>query len=123
MCNFSGFVAPEMIKTRPVVVISPNHMQRPGLVAVVPLSTTAPVPEQNYHYRLTGNPVPGSNAVAWAKCDMVVSVRLDRLDRFRLDRCNYVTGHISMEQVREIRIKAAYSLGVDLSAHHPQTTK
>ena len=121
MCDFRGFVAPEMVKTRPVVVISPNHMHRPGLITVVPLSTTPPNPVEAYHYCLKGNPVPGSYDVVWAKCDMVVTIRIERLERIRLERGNFETGHISMEQVREIRLKASYSLGVDLSTSNPQT--
>lgn len=121
MCDFSGFVAPEMVKTRPVAVISPNHMRRPGLVTVVPLSTTPPEPILEYHYCLKGSPIPGDSSIVWAKCDMVVTVRLERLERIRLARGKYETGHISMEQIREIRLKASYSLGVDLGASNPQT--
>lgn len=71
VCDFAGYVAPEMIKRRPVVVVSPAHLRRPNLLAVVPLSTTPPDPIAPYHYRLSGNPVPGSDATeVWAKCDM-----------------------------------------------------
>ncbi|MFK5216451.1 type II toxin-antitoxin system PemK/MazF family toxin [Glaesserella parasuis] len=43
MCDFSGFIAPEMVKTRPVVVIS-KHKKNSELVTIVPLSTTKPEP-------------------------------------------------------------------------------
>ena len=70
-CDFSGYVFPEIVKTRPVVVVSPSHLARPGLVTVVPLSTTVPDPVRSYHYKLQGNPVPGSTAAeTWAKCDL-----------------------------------------------------
>lgn len=114
ICNFTGYVAPEMIKARPVVVVSPNHMRRPGLVSVVPLSTTAPEPIEPYHYRLIGNPVPGSSAgEVWAKCDMLATVSVTRLDRIKIERGRYEIGHVSMDQVRAIRLAVALSLGFD----------
>jgi uncharacterized protein YifN (PemK superfamily) len=117
VCDFVGYMAPEMIKARPVVVVSPNHLHRPGLVSVVPLSTTSPNPVEAYHYKLTGNPVPGSSAVdVWAKCDMVATVCLARLDRVKVERGRYEIGHVSMEQVRAIRRSVALSLGIDIGA-------
>jgi len=114
MCNFAGYVAPEMVKARPIVVVSPNHLRRPGLVSVVPLSTTPPDPVEAYHYKLTGNPVPGSSAgEVWAKCDMLATVSLTRLDRIKIERGRYEIGHVSMDQVRAIRLAVALSLGFD----------
>ena len=115
VCDFRGYIEPEIIKTRPVVVISPNHMRRPGLVAVIPLSTTAPLHMEAYHYLLHGNPVPGSDAkVVWAKCDLVATVSIERLDRKKVGRGRYAVGHVSMEQVRAMRRCAAISLGLEL---------
>lgn len=115
MCDFAGYVTPEIIKVRPVVVISPTHLHRPGLVTVVPLSTTAPSPVMAYHYLLQGNPVPGSSATeVWAKCDLSATVRLDRLDRVEHARRQYSIGHISPNQVRAIRLGVLASLGIDL---------
>lgn len=117
MCDFGDCVSPEINKVRPVVVISPNNMRRPGLCTVVPLSTTAPVPVENYHYKLLSNPL-GGEADNWAKCDLVTTVSTKRLDRIKLGRGTYVTGHISMEQVREIRRKAALSFGIDITTEY-----
>jgi uncharacterized protein YifN (PemK superfamily) len=113
-CDFVGYILPEIVKRRPVVVISPNHLTRPGLFTVVPLSTTAPVPICNYHHKLTGNPIPGEGAEVWAKCDLVASVAFGRLDRIKIGRGNYQVGYVSMDQVREIRLCAARSFGVVL---------
>ncbi|TAM88997.1 MAG: hypothetical protein EPN41_04700 [Candidimonas sp.] len=45
ICNFdTGFRVPEMVKQRPVVVISKTSTHARGLCTVVPLSTTLPVP-------------------------------------------------------------------------------
>ncbi|WP_210210156.1 type II toxin-antitoxin system PemK/MazF family toxin [Rhodopseudomonas palustris] len=45
ICDYStGFKAPEMVKKRPVVTVSPRLKRRDGLVTVVPLSTSRPEP-------------------------------------------------------------------------------
>lgn len=50
MCEFEpGFRVPEMVKRRPVVVISPKIAARPGLCMIVSLSTTPPDPVMQYH--------------------------------------------------------------------------
>jgi len=113
ICDFEGFRAPEMVKTRPVVVVSPNEMHRPGLVTIVPLSTTPPDVVHPYHYRLKGSPIPGSTAnEVWAKCDMICSVNVGRIDRVRTVRRNYAVGYVSMDQVNAIRVAAAMSFGL-----------
>ncbi len=114
-CDFKGYIVPEIVKARPVVVVSPSHLQRPGLVTVVPLSTTPPDPVRPYHYKLKGNPVPGSDAPeTWAKCDLFASVSLERLDRVKVGRGDYKVGAVSMEQVKAIRRACLVALGVDL---------
>jgi uncharacterized protein YifN (PemK superfamily) len=114
ICDFTGYIAPEIIKSRPVVVITPNHFYRAGLCIVVPLSTTPPDPIQPYHYALTGSPFPNDKTEHWAKCDLVATVSISRLDRVKVARGNYQTFHVSMEQVREIRRRSAISLGIDI---------
>lgn len=59
MCDFNtGFVAPEMIKKRPVVVVSPRPRRSNQLCTIVPLSTTRPDPVEPYHHcMLYGLPV------------------------------------------------------------------
>jgi mRNA interferase MazF len=84
ICDFStGFRPPEMVKVRPVVVISPQR-RTSQLVTVVPLSSTAPVPIEPWHYRLPPGAYPPARGPIWAKCDMVATVALDRLDRVRV---------------------------------------
>lgn len=114
ICDFAGYVAPEMIKVRPVVIVSPAHLNRPGLYMVIPLSTTAPDPVEPYHYKLLGNPVPGSSETeVWAKCDMIATVSAERLDRIRVERGRYERGNVSMDQVRAMRRCVVVSLGFD----------
>lgn len=82
VCDFSGFQAPEMLKRRPVVVISPRLRNRTGLCTIVPLSTTEPNKIEAYHYRLHTTPslpAPYVSPVHWVKADMVYTVSFNRL--------------------------------------------
>lgn len=81
MCNFdTGFKIPEMVKTRPVVVLSHRHRE---VCTVVPLSTAEPKPMEPCHHELSPDSLPKRLASerTWAKCDMVTTVGLWRLDR------------------------------------------
>jgi uncharacterized protein YifN (PemK superfamily) len=82
MCDFRGMEAPEMIKTRPVVVLR-RSSQNSALVVVIPLSTTRPQPMLSHHVELT-SPIPGSPKLCWAKCDMVYTLTIARLDRVKV---------------------------------------
>ncbi|HDL8115243.1 TPA: type II toxin-antitoxin system PemK/MazF family toxin [Yersinia enterocolitica] len=115
MCNFSGFVEPEMIKVRPVVIIARNrHNNR--LVTVVPLRTTKPVPERDYHHLLSVNPLPDkANVLCWAKCDMVSTVSIKRLDRYKVRSARgreYVMPIINEEDFELIRKCVLAGIGV-----------
>jgi mRNA interferase MazF len=82
ICDFRGYESPEMMKRRPVIVISPKLRSRPNLCSVVPMSTTAPHTEESYHYRLETVPplpAPYSSDWHWVKADMVYTVGFDRL--------------------------------------------
>jgi uncharacterized protein YifN (PemK superfamily) len=82
ICDFHGFVTPEMVKRRPAVVISPRLRNRGGLCTIVPLSTTPPDPVMPYHYRLhmdTPLPAPYNAAFHWVKADMFATVSMSRL--------------------------------------------
>lgn len=74
-----GFVPPEMVKTRPIVVLS---TVTPRLFTVIPLSTTEPQPLKSFHYELVWDmPLPGweSFSLCWAKGDMIYAVSQARL--------------------------------------------
>ena len=80
ICDYRGFVLPEMSKLRPVVVLS---SVAPRLALVVPLSATHPLHIRPWHYRLTlAEPITRhfSKLECWAKCDMVAAVSFDRLN-------------------------------------------
>lgn len=84
VCNFdSGFRAPEMVKKRPVVVLSVRESHSRRLCTVVPFSTTAPTPAMAWHHPLPHVVVPGllAQAPIWAKCDMLATVSFERLNK------------------------------------------
>ena len=91
MCDFdTGFKPPEMVKVRPVVVISPGRKRsRARLCTVVPLSSAAPKPVESFHCRINPQSLPRTlrrRRDSWAKCDMLYTVSVDRLDRVRVNR-------------------------------------
>ncbi len=84
-----GFRAPEMIKRRPAIVISPRLPHRDGLCTVVPLSGSEPARQVDYVVRVElaeDLPTPFAARVWWAKCDMLATVSFERLDFFRTSR-------------------------------------
>ena len=113
MCDFSGFEPPEICKVRPVVVISPRLPQRSGLVAVVPLSTTAPFKPVPYVCRLSRNYTPWGQPEdeTWAKCDLVMNIGLARLSAFKIDRRKFLTPQVSGDDLKAIRISVLAGLG------------
>lgn len=78
-CNFDGYISPEMVKRRPVIILKRNKLHN-KLVTIVPISTTAPRKITNLHIEIEG-PVDGKQA--WIKCDMIYTVCLDRLSRLK----------------------------------------
>lgn len=125
LCNYdTGFKAPEMVKLRPVVIVSPRLRKRGDLVAVVPLSTTDPDPVDTHHCKITlaaPLPKPFDALEMWAKCDMVATVALSRLDRFK-DRSGgvrrYRTGKVATAQLIEIRKSILCGLGLSSLTIH-----
>jgi len=121
VCGFPRcFAVPEMIKARPVVVISRELPGRKGLCTVVPLSTTKPEPVQPYNCEVaTPNiPPPFDSATKWAKGDMVYTFSLDRLSRFRLRHRDangqrmYRTGRLSIDDLLAVKECVRLALGL-----------
>lgn len=83
ICDFThGFVMPEMLKVRPVVVISHGDTHQRRLCTVVPLSTTDPNPVKDWHYLLESQPLESIGyQKVWAKADMLYTVSFSRLDK------------------------------------------
>lgn len=114
MCDFRGYEVPEMIKIRPVVIIR-KHKHNRQLVTVVPLSTTAPELLEDHHIELPAQ-LPGKSAVCWAKCDMIYTVSLARLDRCmvkgRHGGRQYVTFSLTADQFAAVRTAVTKALGL-----------
>jgi uncharacterized protein YifN (PemK superfamily) len=84
VCDFdTGFKPPEMVKKRPVVVVSRRDSHSRRLCSVVPFSTTEPNPVMPWHHPLPHITVPGWKATGpmWAKCDMLATVSFERLNK------------------------------------------
>ncbi len=82
ICDFRGFIAPEMVKRRPVVVVSPRLRSRANLCTIVPLSTSEPTKVAAYHFKLHVSPplpAPYDSSFHWVKADMIYTVSFDRL--------------------------------------------
>lgn len=110
MCDYRGFVVPEMVKVRPVVVIARNRRNR-RLVTVAPLSTTEPDRLEDHHHALARNPLPGRERIScWAKCDMLTTVSLGRLDRYKVGRGQYAVPMLPAADFVAIRRAVAKTL-------------
>jgi len=120
ICDFAGFVVPEMIKRRPAIVVSPRSRGRTGLCTIVPLSTTPPAREQKYHYMLELSPPllrPFDAEVCWVKGDMPYTVSFARLNlphekdlhgkRVNINRV------VSRDDLRNIRLCILCGLGME----------
>ena len=83
LCDFKGYIAPEIVKRRPVIVITPpnSHGFNTELCTIVPLSTTEPNTKRPYHYLLHDLPkMPHFQKTnAWVKCDLIYTVSYERL--------------------------------------------
>ena len=120
MCDFAtGFKPPEMTKKRPVVVISPRRRRLMSkVVTVVPLSTAAPNPVEPFHHRMNPRSVPVELGTqeSWAKCDMLCTVSLERLDRVLVNqggRRVFVAPRVQDEDLDAIRQGVVSALGLD----------
>lgn len=112
MCDFNtGFEPPEMTKRRPVVVISPRPKTLAGLCTVVPLSTVAPNPVKPFHHLMAAGSLPPELGArdSWAKCDMVCTVSLRRLDWVSGRKALRVLDH----DLVAVRRGVAVALGLD----------
>jgi uncharacterized protein YifN (PemK superfamily) len=112
MCNFTGFNTPEMVKVRPVIILT-KHRHNAQLVTIIPLSTTPPMQVADHHHELSANPLPGKqNVRCWAKCDMIYTLSIARMDRFKLKSRNFIALEISDEDFVAIKIAVMAALKI-----------
>ena len=123
LCDFRGYEPPEMIKTRPVVVVAGGLNGRStDLVTIIPLSGQANQPPMLYQIPITlSRPLSQKfdKLHVWAKCDMVAVVSRKRLDRFKIHKVDggtpqWLSGQISGEQVQAIRVGIVHGLSLSL---------
>ena len=126
MCEFPVcFDAPEMIKTRAVIVVSPRLPGRRGLAAVVPISRTAPVVHCAHNcvipVRLLPKFMQATGGERWAKCDMLYTLSIRRLSPVETGRRD-IRGHRKCEYprlddatLRAVRRAIAVGVGIDVS--------
>lgn len=114
ICKFDGFKVPEMVKTRPVIIISPRLPNRGGLVTLVPISTTAPRQEMPYTIRLSKNyhPKEDDNLPCWAKCDLVLNLSIERLNGFKVDRRKWEYPQLIGDDLLRVREGVIHGLGM-----------
>ncbi|MYZ50326.1 type II toxin-antitoxin system PemK/MazF family toxin [Propylenella binzhouense] len=111
ICDYGDeAVEPEMVKRRPVLVVSPNLKRRTGLCAIVALSTTPPDPVQDYHCTVRVDPPlppPFDSPDMWVKADMVSTVGFHRLDlphtkRDQYGKRKYLTVRVTPAELRAV---------------------
>jgi mRNA interferase MazF len=120
LCDYSGFKPPEMVKRRPVIVISPRLRRRDNLCTVVPLSTTAPEAPQDYHCELElprPLPAPWNAARHWIKADMLATVGFHRLNLIGIgrDQCGkrkYLNMTITQDSLKAVQYCVLRALGL-----------
>ena len=122
LCDFStGFMLPEMVKKRPVLVVSPMLSGRPFLCTVVCLSTTTPNPQLPFHMKIRlPEPLPRnwSNENVWVKGDMIYSVSFKRLDfaftgKDRTGKRIHYNMPIPDEILKEVRKRVVRGIGLE----------
>jgi mRNA interferase MazF len=113
-----GFRPPEMVKRRPAIVLSPPIPGRNFLCTIVPLSTTAPVPQLAHHMQISLNPPlphPYSERTMWVKGDIVLTVAFHRLRYLfsgKDERRNYEIRVLDQEIMNKVRSCVRAGLGL-----------
>jgi len=126
-CDFStGFMPPEMVKRRPVIVISPMIKARPGLCTVVCLSTQKPDPMMPYHMPINlPEPLPQNWQVEhnWVKGDMVYAVSFSRLSfallgKDRSGKRIYYKNTLSDADIKAVQRCVLHGFGLETLTKH-----
>jgi mRNA interferase MazF len=120
VCDYStGFQAPEMVKKRLCVVISPRLHHRSKVCTIVPISTSEPQIAVKFQCKIelpSPPPEPWPAQVVWVKADMIATVGLGRLDFLWLPRSagrrKYIKMSVSDPDLQKIAACVQYSLGL-----------
>lgn len=114
ICHFGlGFQQPEIVKTRPVLVISPRQRVWTRVCVVVPISSKEPNPAMAHHYKLPDGLVPNKKyKEAWLKGDLVTTVGCHRLDRIKTGFRRFEAPVAPTEVLREARRCVLHATGM-----------
>ncbi|QEY31225.1 type II toxin-antitoxin system PemK/MazF family toxin [Synechococcus sp. RSCCF101] len=122
VCDFGGYREPEIIKHRPVVVISPRPRKVTAwLCTVIPFSTTWRPAGPTNHLVVLSSPLPHPKYPAtrmWALCDLPATVSVqDRLTNFSKrttpgGRRVFQDVFVSKDDLNIIRAKVKAVLGI-----------
>jgi uncharacterized protein YifN (PemK superfamily) len=115
ICDFSGFKEPEMVKPRPIIVVSPRLPYRSDIVAIVPISLTEPRHELPFCYRLSKNyhPEEPDDLPCWAKADMLLNLGTYRLSGFKVGRRKWEYPALTGDDLKGVRRAVLCGLGLD----------
>ena len=115
MCDFAGFIVPEMVKVRPVVILS-KHKHNRHLVTIVPLSTTEPTKLEDHHHELSTNPrLDDHFFFNDTTTTEIYTVALARLDRYQIGKNQFVTPTLAQSDFDAIRAGVVSSLNLAYS--------
>lgn len=122
ICDFEGFRVPEMVKARPVIVISPRLPHRNDIVTVVPINLTAPIHNLPFNVRLFRNhhPQEPGDLPCWAKCDMVMNLGTWRLDGFKVGRRKWENPQATGDDLKAVRHGVLWGLGMGNLIPNPE---
>lgn len=114
VCDFKGFKAPEMIKPRPVIIVSPRLPYRGEIVTVVPVSLTAPHHNEAYVVKLSKNyhPMEPDDLSCWAKCDMIMNISKERLNGFKVGRRKWAAPQATADDLHAVKNGVLFGLGM-----------
>jgi uncharacterized protein YifN (PemK superfamily) len=116
ICNFEGYLRPEMVKKRRVVVVSPMRAFKyvaDATMIVVPLSEVEPQPLLPWHYGIPAGRYAGLRT-CWAKGDLVAHVALQRVDRI-FHRGNWIIPVMNARDLLAVRRVVANAVGIALT--------
>ena len=80
MCDFDGYVIPEIVKLRPVVVVSVDNSAGTRICIVAPFSTRQPKTTRPVHFHVAAGRYPFALVDQWVKGDLVAHVSFARHD-------------------------------------------
>jgi mRNA interferase MazF len=116
MCDFeTGFRAPEMVKRRHVVVVSPRY-RRHTIVLGCPVQHRHPFEIESHQYEIPRRKYPffDPSKRIWAKADMMSCVCFQRLDRL-LVRGKYEAPTLHEDDLLLIQKAVASALQLDVT--------